>query len=179
MAGSRDEQFEELYKYMPAVRGYLKRFGFSPDELDDIAHDVFVRVYQHMDDYRGESRLAYLQEVTRNVALNKIRDRHAGKREGILVPEEKLAGYIDESVPSPEATAAKRFDSLRLREAVERLDDNQRVCVMLYLADFSYLEIGEILGISQPALKSRLNVAREKLKEWMGQGPEGWGGRDD
>lgn len=179
MADDRDRLFEELMAYYPKVVLYLKDCGFHPEDVRELAQDVFVRVYQRMGEYRHEAHWSYLHKVARTVALNAIRDRHAAKREAILESEEKLLGVSDGRIPSPYATAERNEQSKRLHHAIDQLDDSLRIPLMLYLAGFSYLEIGQTLGISQAALKSRLNVTRSKLRDVLGEDPKGPGGSDD
>lgn len=179
MTDERDEQFERLMDYYGRVVLYLRNCGFPPEDVRELAQDVYVRVYEHMGEYRGEARWSYLQKVARTVALNTIRDRSTAKRDAILESEDKLAGVSDGRTPRPDDETARRMDSRRLHLAVDRLPDNLRICVMLSLAEFSYQEIGEILGIGQAALKSRLHAAREKLRDLLHVESEGLGDGDD
>ena len=56
-ARHQDERFSDLYdRYYRRVVAFLVRFGVAPDDASDLAQDVFVRVYEHMDDYRGDAQ---------------------------------------------------------------------------------------------------------------------------
>lgn len=170
MGNEKERDFERLFRYYPAVLAFMKRSGFSPDEARDLAQDVFTRVYEYMDAYRGQADWAYVKTVARTVALNEIRSRSAQKRAAILEPEDRLAAVADRG-PAPDAD----YDRRRLYEAVERLDDKRKPCMLLYLAGFPYREIEQILGIRPPTLKSRLHEARNQLRDMLGEDPGEFG----
>jgi RNA polymerase sigma-70 factor (ECF subfamily) len=173
---NEDEKIEKLYRYRPAVLGFMRRLGFSPEEARDLTQTVFVRVCQSVAQYRGQAAWGYLEKIARHVALNEIRDRHAQKREGIEVAEEEAVELSDKgAVPADSALEAKERTE-RLRGAVERLDPTLRTAVLLYLSDTPYEEIARTLGITVSAVKSRLHAARGRLREWIGEEPAGLGG---
>jgi len=178
MADDRDAQFEELYRYYPAVVSLLKRLGFDHEDARDLAQQVFVRVYEHMDTYRGESKSGYLLQTARRLAFDVIRDRHAAKREGIAVTTDVLLELSDERTPPADATVERKERIERVERAVLQLPENLRTPVRLQLSGASYEEMAPVLRISMPALKSRLHEARKRLRELLGE-DEGLGGRDD
>ncbi|MEO8378374.1 MAG: sigma-70 family RNA polymerase sigma factor [Acidobacteriota bacterium] len=171
-------QFEELFKYYPAVVALLTRLGFAREDARDLAQQVFLRVYEHMDTYRGESKWSYLEKVTRRLAYNALRDRHAAKREGIPVATDEILELPDPGEPADVLLESKQTVE-RVRHAVAQLSPSDQTSVRMQLAGFSYEEIATQLGITISALKSRLNVARERLRDLLKEEPEGWGDLDD
>ncbi|HYI11001.1 MAG TPA: sigma factor [Thermoanaerobaculia bacterium] len=71
----RDAVFEGLYRrFYARLIGYLSHsFRLSRDEAADVAQDAFLRVFESLDQYRGEAKWAFVQSVAKSVALNKIR----------------------------------------------------------------------------------------------------------
>src|SRR5689334_9594473 len=114
MAADRQEQFEDLVRYYPAVVKQLLELGYEREQARDLAQEVFTRVYEHMDAYRGESKLLFLQTVTRRVAYNELRDRHARKRAGIHVA-------VDEIIDLQDERAGAAFEHLENEEELQRL----------------------------------------------------------
>jgi RNA polymerase sigma-70 factor (ECF subfamily) len=166
-----DEQFEELYKYYRGALALLLRLGFSRDESDDLVQESFMRVYKHMDEYRGEALWAYVEKTVRRVAANSIRAKHTGKRHGEMVSDEVLATLPDTSLLLPDARLAQAEVVKRVRAAVAELKPADRAIVLLRLNGRSYEEIAEGLGLTMSAVKSRLNLARKRLKELLGDDP--------
>jgi RNA polymerase sigma-70 factor (ECF subfamily) len=171
MGDDREESFEELFKYYPAVVALLLRLGFNREDAQDLAQEVFVRVFKGMDGYRGESRLSYLERITRRLAYNDFRDRHAAKRDGVTVPAEDILGLSDPG-ESVDKTIERNEREQRLYDAVDRLPPSDRTALRLQLAGHTLQEIAAKLAITIPALKSRLNVARKRLRELLGEEPE-------
>jgi RNA polymerase sigma-70 factor, ECF subfamily len=178
MARDRDEQFEELFQYYPAVVKLLRNLGFGPEDARDLAQQVFVRVYEHMDGYRGEARLSYLHRVTRRLASNFIRDRHAAKREGVIISTDEILDLRDQR-DLADRSMERREDVDRLQHAIGQLSRDDQTALRLQLAGHSLQDIAAVLGITISALKSRFHVARGKLRELLGEDPEGLDGRDD
>lgn len=173
-----EKQFEELYKFYPGVLALLRRLGFPPDEAEDIAQDAFVRVYKSMKGYRGDAQWAYLEQTVRRVAANAIRAKKTGKRLGATVSEEVLVTLPDPNVVDPGTAMAQADVVKRMRGAIAQLDRIDRTVLLLRLKGSSYDEMVAILGITLSAVKSRLNVARRRLKELLEEDPGLWGSDD-
>ena len=175
MSDDSAQRFERLLPYYDRLVAFIRQLGFELEDARDLAQDVLVRVFERRDEYRGDAKWNYLEQVARRLVYNAIRDGKAAKRHGIMVPEEALLEHPDPRSPRPEAVVLRKEIARRLRAAIDQLDEGQRICVELfYLAELSYSEICALLGISEPALKSRLNAARARLRELLGDEPPGW-----
>lgn len=179
MTDDRDAQFEQLYKYYPAVVALLLRLDFELEDARDLAQQVFVRVYEHMDSYRGESRWSYLEKVAKRLAYNAKRDRHAAKRNGIRVATDEILELNDERTPAPDRALEQKQNTERLRRAIQQLPANEQTSMLLQLSGESYEDMAPALGITASALKSRLHAARRRLRELLGEDPEEMGGTND
>ena len=168
----REALFAELFAYYPGVVAYLHRCGFTPDEAADLAQDVFVRVIEHMETYRGEAPWGFVKTVARTIALNRIRANATIKRSAHLVPMEAVGDVAGRHVRTLDNKVADRERVERIYLAVDRLDYNHRIIMLLDLFEFSYDEIGELLGISQSTVKSRLHAARIRVRELL-EAPQG------
>lgn len=165
----QDRQFEELYAYYPGVVSFLRKRGHPLDEARELAQDVFLRVYQSMSEYRGEAKWTYLQQIARRLAANRIRDQHTQKREGETVPEEVLAKQPSDPAQQPDALFEQQEATEPYYHAIQQLNEKDRTCILFLLAGFSYAEMGDILGISESALKSRIKAARDRLRKLLGK----------
>lgn len=175
MSDENEARYQRLLPYYDRLVRFLRQLGFEVEDARDLAQDVFLRVYEHVDAYRGDARWSYLQQVARRLAYNDIRDRKAGKRDGIRVPQEELFDLPDRGTVQPDAAFFRKEIAQRLDAAINQLEESQRICVvMFYIAERSYEQISAILGITLPALKSRLNLARRRLKDLLGEDPQGW-----
>jgi RNA polymerase sigma-70 factor (ECF subfamily) len=175
MSDESEARYQKLLPYYERLVRFIRDLGFSVDDARDLTQDVFLRVYEHVDRYLGVSRWGYLQQVARRLAYNSIRDKKAGKRHAMMAPEEELKDVADgRSIPA-DVQVAHNERARTLHHAIEQLPETQRICVVyFYLAGLTYDEIQTTLDITEPALKSRLNAARKRLKELLGSEWEGW-----
>jgi RNA polymerase sigma-70 factor (ECF subfamily) len=162
-----EAKLERLLPYYGRIVTFFTALGFSREEARDLTQDVFLRVCKSVDEYRGDAAWAYLERTARNLARNAIRDRHAKKRDAIMESDDVLTGLSDERITPPDGELERREAADWLHRAVDRLDDNQRPPMRLYLAGLSYEEIASSLGLTVSAVKSRLNLARKRLKEML------------
>src|SRR5436305_5974116 len=141
MTESRDNEFEELVQHYSALCSYLIRMGFGKEDARDLAQDTFIRVYMHLDKYRGESKWNYLEAVARHVALNALRARATAKRTAsefsLDDPSSAEAAYNIPIESDPqEELVARELAELRqkqLAEAIANLPAGQREALLLFL----------------------------------------------
>jgi RNA polymerase sigma-70 factor (ECF subfamily) len=175
----RDEQaFNEIVRlYGDKVFSLVYRMIGSRAEADDIAQEVFITVFKTIETFRGEAKFStWLLRIAANQSKNRLKylARRAtepeeldggGAREASSVPHVvPLSGQVD----GPDVLAeAAELDSL-LQRGIEQLDEEQRLLVILRdVEEMSYQEIGEITGLPEGTIKSRLHRARMALKEWL------------
>ncbi len=160
--------FEALVaSYQGHVFSLLRRILGPAAVVEDLAQEVFVRVWRVRERYRPEGRFStFLYRVTWNLALNAIRDgkRHRALR---LVDREDGAPVDppDRGGPAPWAAHDQGVWAERVREALQELPENQRAALVLQHYDGLGLEeVGAVLGISAKAAKSLCHRARENLR---------------
>jgi RNA polymerase sigma-70 factor (ECF subfamily) len=178
---ARDERaFQELVvQYGDRVFGLVFRFVGNRAEAEDVAQEVFVTVWKSIETFRSESRLStWLFRIAANHAKNRIKylARRSTDRGGLDdAPEGALADVGNLGVaathghvrgPDAALEAAQRGGALE--RAIASLDEDQRLVVILRdVEELSYDEIGEITGLPEGTVKSRLHRARLALKEFL------------
>ena len=155
-----DEAFAELVdRYRAPVVRLAYRLTHDPDEAKDIAQDAFLRAYRGLRDFRTDRPFARWHFViARNASLDSIRRR---KRTSSVdaVPDE------DQS-PTPEESALRNDEAVRVREAVAALQPRYRAALELYyVRGLRYREIALELGIPLGTVKTYISRAKRKLRE--------------
>jgi RNA polymerase sigma-70 factor, ECF subfamily len=172
--GGGDERFRSLYsRYYARMLRYFRRvFRVSEEDAQELTQDSFTRLWKMMDEYRGEAEWALLETIARNVGYNRVRSLTTIKR-GAIRPE----SLHDPDSPrrDPEALQQDPLNRLidaerrkRLFQAIESLPKGQRQCMQLWLEDYSYEKIGQLLRMTLDAVKSRIRDARRLLRERLG-----------
>jgi RNA polymerase sigma-70 factor (ECF subfamily) len=151
------------------------RYVGDPGAAEDLAQEVFFRVYKARATYRPEAKFTtWLYRIAANLCLNELRDREkyrplpmssATRDDG----EEAGDGHsapLDAGVADPPSGAIEREELRRtVNEAVKALPPQQRMAVLLLRwHGCSYQEIAEAMDTTVKAVKSLLSRAKENLK---------------
>jgi RNA polymerase sigma-70 factor, ECF subfamily len=160
--------FEELVeRHQTLVLGTVARMLGSNSDVEDIAQQVFVRVWRSAPRYQPRAKFTtWLLKITRNLVFNEMRrtKRHAH----VPVQAEPEAEEIplkDETTPEPDAALLERELQQAIEKAIVDLPEAQRMAVVLRrYEDLSYEDIAEVLNLSVPAVKSVLFRARTELR---------------
>lgn len=140
------------------------------DEVDseDIAQQVFIRVWKSAGRYQPTAKFTtWLFKITRNLVFNELRRR---KRHPVTPleheEEEHFFQPADSGGMSPDASLLDSELNDAIQMAIDALPETQRMAIVLRrYEDMPYEEIGEVLGLSVPAVKSVLFRARADLRE--------------
>lgn len=167
--------FEELVgRHEDKVYGLALRMMRSEADAAEITQDTFLSAYQHLGEFRGEAAFgSWVHRIAANNALMRLRRQRTLEvvNEDLAAPEFTERGSLAET---PEADWSRRADDKILdeelgraiRQATDTLPEGYREVFLLKdVEGMSYEEISEMLGISVPAVKSRLHRARLALRE--------------
>lgn len=172
----REENSRQLFDlYRVRIRNFFKRKGFGPDEIRDLTQDVFLRVFQSIDTFRGESTFGWwLKTVVGSVYKNELRKRGADKRDGIeqsldepSMQEEDSSGpkmELVDTAPDALEDAVHREQLGKIRAALQELPPQMRQCCLLrYEQNLKYQEIATVMNISIETVKAHLFQAKKRL----------------
>jgi RNA polymerase sigma-70 factor (ECF subfamily) len=170
----RDEPgaFAELVEHFgPLVFGRFYRQLNDRQDAEDLAQEVFLRLYRHRKRYRPSAKFAtWLFHITQNVARNALRSRrrHPSVRLSSLGwTEEDLRGehFLSEGSESPSQPMERRELAGIVRTAVSGLGSRQRTALELHqFHDLTYAQVARKLDMSPKAAKSLLYRARNQLR---------------
>lgn len=132
----------------------------DPALAEDVAQETFIRAWRHRDTYRGAAPIRHwLLRIAHNVAVSTLRGLREEARDPRTLPDRHADGV--------ESAVANR---LAVKAALSRLDPLSRSIVVLReMEGLSYAEIGEILGVALPTVKTRLFRARATLRGMTGE----------
>jgi len=172
---ARDEEaFSEIVQlYGDRVFNLVLRMVGHRSEAEDIAQEVFVTVFKHIESFRAESRFStWLLRIAANHARNRIkylslRKQRASDLESLENAHENttLSHNLHSNRRGPEQTAVANQMSRVLAAAIDSLEEDQRLLITLRdIEEMAYDEIREITGLPIGTVKSRLHRARMALK---------------
>lgn len=170
-----DTAFAELVeRYQHRLLGILAHLTGRTDEAEDLAQEVFLRVYRARKEYHPQAKFStWLFTIANNVALNSMRRRHRkpamqfepNDSQPVARPEENL---VADKNPPPEHGVHHQELAGVVQQALTQLNERQRLAVVLNkFEDMSYDEIAQVMGLSTKAVKSLLSRAREHLRQLL------------
>jgi len=167
--------FEALVgRHEEKVYGLALRMTRSEADAAEIAQDTFLSAYQHLSEFRGEAAFgSWVHRIAANNALMRLRRQKVVDivSDDVAGPEFTERGSLAEA---PESDWSKRADDKIIEDelgraiqaATDALPEGYREVFLLKdVEGLSYEEISEMVGISIPAVKSRLHRARLALRE--------------
>jgi RNA polymerase sigma-70 factor (ECF subfamily) len=163
-----------LQRYRTPLVNFLYRMVRSREQAEDLAQEVFIRVYRAREEYVPSAKFTtWLFRIATNLALNSLRDhRHEKLQISMDAPVTKDAEDGDERPfevadkhPTIEQELLEEDRKKMIRHAIEKLPEKQRAAVLLHkYQELDYAEIAKILSCSESALKSLLFRAYETLR---------------
>jgi RNA polymerase sigma-70 factor (ECF subfamily) len=161
--------FEELIeRHQRLVVGTVARMLGNNSDVEDIAQQVFVRVWKSAKRYVPRAKFTtWLLKITRNLVFNELRRRSRHPQLPLQVESEEEERPIkDERAVAPDASLLEQELQRTIEAAIAQLPETQRMAVILRRYDeLSYEEIAEVLDQSVPAVKSLLFRARTELRD--------------
>ena len=162
------EAFEQLIeRHQTLVAGTVARMLGSNSDVDDIAQQVFIRVWKSASRYVPRAKFTtWLLKITRNLVFNELRRSKRHTQVPLQTgPGTEELPIKDESNLSPDILLLEIELQGAIEKAIMKLPDVQRMALILRrYEELSYEEIGEILDLSVSAVKSVLFRARAELR---------------
>jgi RNA polymerase sigma-70 factor (ECF subfamily) len=169
--------FEEIFRrYSDKVFNLVYRMLGNRHEAEDDTQEVFITVFKTVDTFRGEAKFTtWLLRIAANQSKNRI--KYLARRPTDVGDVEDTGGPAPGVGSTPGPLAHGRIDGPDtlleaaevesvLQKAINALDEEHRLLVILRdVEELSYQEIGEITGLPEGTIKSRLHRARMAIKE--------------
>lgn len=167
-----------VQKYRRAMVGFMYRMVRNQAIGEELAQEVFLRVYRSRATYRAEARFTtWLYRIATNLGVNHARDNKAELAAANVYLDEPdtetgLRPDVADWVPNIEQNIVRDERLAAIRAHVDALPERQRLAVMMHkYQDMDYREIGRVLKLSESATKSLLfrayQTLRDRLKDFV------------
>jgi RNA polymerase sigma-70 factor, ECF subfamily len=176
---SFEENFSRLVDlYHRPVYRFFTRQGFAAQDCLDLTQETFLGIYRGIGSFRGDARFeTWLFRVATNAGRKRVRSAATGKRAGQEVPldgaaepdEPSPTGEIPSAGPAPPDALLAEERRRLLREAIERLPDQMRRCLVLRVdRELKVRDVATLLRLSPETVKAHLFQARKRLQAELG-----------
>ena len=170
------EEFDAIVRrHQRRVHRFLLMMLRDADEADNLTQECFLRAYQNMSSFRGESSLeTWLMQIAANLARDQARNRKVGFWRRLLGLHDGEGEERAERVPAPEATPEQmllaREEVRAVWEVADQLSRQQRAVFLLrFVEDMELHEIATVLGLQVGSVKTHLfralQAVRGKLRD--------------
>ena len=151
----------ELAKVVPNLRAFARTLCGNVDQADDLVQETLVKAWRSRDSFNPGSNLkAWLFTILRNTFLSERRKR----RLEVPDPDEKLANQL-----TSRGEQEGHMELVDFAKAFAMLPDDQREALILVGAEgFAYEDAAALCGCAVGTIKSRVNRARTRLAELLG-----------
>jgi RNA polymerase sigma-70 factor (ECF subfamily) len=163
--------FEELVnRYESKIFRLTMNITRNREDAEDSMQDAFLKAYSHLDSFKEDSRFyTWLVRIAANEALMRLRKRRPNQvslDEPIEGEDDLMPREVEDWGPSPEQRYAQSELHEILDQVIDQLDpDFRTVFVLRDIEELSTEETAAAMGISVPAVKSRMLRARLKLRQ--------------
>ncbi len=164
-------------RHQRSLINFFFHLSWDRQTAEDCAQEVFLRLYAHLGTYTPQAKFTtFLFRIARNLWIDRMRSVGAhGRSVSLESPlgfgeERTLGERVPSAAPTPVDILARRETQDALRNAIERLPEEQKsVLILSEIQGMKYQEIGEILDIPVGTVKSRMHTAMERLKEMLSE----------
>jgi RNA polymerase sigma-70 factor, ECF subfamily len=163
--------FEIVYQqHCGRVYALCLRMLRDPVEAEDLAQEVFIRLFRKIHTFRGESAFStWLHRLTANLVLMRLR-----RKKPVSISLDDVRGSEEEDakprpeIGGPDPRLSGLIDRVNLQAAIDQLPEGYREIFILYdVHGYEHNEIAQILGRSIGSSKSQLHKARKRLRELL------------
>ena len=149
----------------------LVRLTGSREHVDDLAQEVFLRLYRALPSFRGEALLStYLYRITVNVAQNEWKRQRRDVRSTVSISDE--VSRWEDRLEHPGRNAEEQMEEREFKQGVEeqlqQLSQVERTVLVLYhQEERSYEQIAEVLGMPIGTVRTHLHRGRKKMRDGL------------
>lgn len=168
-----------ISRYKTSLYSFCVHLSRDRQAAEDLFQDTWVKVFRNINKFDADKSF---ESWLFTIAINTYRDGYRKAKRWlnrIVDYTDTDAKYeiIDNAISTygiPEEIVLKQESKKALKKAIEKLNDKQKIPLLLYyFKSFSYKQIAEILDIPEGTVKSRINTAKSKLKDYMEEGGYG------
>ncbi len=162
---TQNEAFQKLLStYQRPLYNHIRTIVLNHDDTDDVLQNTFLKVFQHLKNFKGESKLfSWIYRIATNEALTFLNQK--AKKNGIS--SETLQNKTIDNLKADIYFDGNEIQ-IALHKAIAALPEKQQlVFKMKYFEELKYEEISEILGTSVGALKASYHHAVKKIEAFV------------
>lgn len=161
-----DSAFTELMKrHYKSIMNFIYRFTNDRNDSEDLAQEVFLRVYRSVRDYKPQAKFStWLYKIATNVCLTELKMKRRMNNVSLDEIQENKHDIGDTNSPSGYDLINRRDIKDSIFQALNSIPERERVSIILCKYEgFSYDEVADVIGCTVGAVKTYIHRGRMKL----------------
>jgi len=167
--GDQDAFRQLVERYQVAVHNLAYRMLGDPNDAEDAAQEIFMRIYRQLGRYDPSRKFStWTLAIATNYCIDQLRRRRMQ-----LVPLENIIPWARSREVGPEGEAITQEARDDVQRLIMRLPEKYRAPLVLrYFEELSCAEIAEVLGMPEGTVKTQIHRARKSLEKLLAEGEE-------
>jgi RNA polymerase sigma factor (sigma-70 family) len=155
-----ERQFEKhIREHELLLHKVCRMYAYTDVDRQDLFQEMVIQLWKAYPKFKGDAKLStWMYRVVINTAITGLR-----KKKDFITSYEPSG--LPEHISDDNTGRAEEEQLQQLYNAIEQLNEIEKAIVMLYMEDRSYLEMEDILGISEGNLRVKMNRIKEKLRQ--------------
>jgi RNA polymerase sigma factor (sigma-70 family) len=155
-----ERQFEKhIREHELLLHKVCRMYAYTDADRQDLFQEMVIQLWKAYPKFKGDSKLStWMYRIAINTAITGLR-----KKKNIITSYEP--GGFPENISDDSSGMAQEEQLQQLYQAIAQLNEIEKAIVMLYMEDRSYIEMEDILGISEGNLRVKMNRIKEKLRQ--------------
>tara|TARA_B100000676_G_C18042447_1_gene825800 strand:- start:531 stop:1076 length:546 start_codon:yes stop_codon:yes gene_type:complete len=151
-------------KYQEKVYWVIRRMVIAHDAADDIAQEVFVKVWKNIGSFKGNSKLyTWIYRIATNEALNYLRK----KKRRFFLPIGDVEHELSSTLDADNFYSGDEIQ-MKLQKSLLKLPEKQRMVFnMKYFEEMKFKDIAEVMDVSVGSLKAQYHHAVKKIEKFI------------
>ncbi len=160
----KEEQFRKIVdEQQQRVWNICRHYARSEADIQDLQQEVMINIWRNLDSFRGEAALStWIYRIAVNTSLTYIMKENRRSEFNLSLNNQNIEHLMHEDSASQKLLQEQKFDTLN--DAINRLTVIDKLLITLSIEKVSTREMAEIIGITEPNVRTKLHRIREELR---------------
>ncbi len=150
---------ETISNHQRIIHKVCRMYAHDEEDRQDLFQEILLQLWRAFGSFKGESKIStWMYRVALNTAISGFRK---SSRRPLTDELDSMAYQAAADMPNPDAEEDRQL----LYQAIGMLSDVERAIIMLYLEEYSYDEIADVIGITTNYVGVKINRIKAKLKD--------------
>lgn len=161
----KEEKFRKIVDdQQQRIWNICRHYSQSDEDTQDLQQEVLVNVWRSLDNFRGDAALStWIYRIAVNTSLNYIMKENRRSQFNLILDHQNINMLMQENEHEQKIETEKKLDELH--EIINQLNVIDKLLITLSIEKLTTREISDIIGITEPNVRTKLHRIREELRQ--------------